>query len=134
MYQLVYQLVYRLVYQLVYRLVYQLVYRLVYQLVYRLVYRVIYHPVYQVMYHPVYQVTYQNTSRNVDVPELGSSRYIKTQSPTDRHQSMQPSSSNSLTSLSCSPYRPPTSADQINTFDGMSDCRPRVFYSKIGFI
>ena len=27
---------------------------------------------------------------------------------------MQPSSSNSLTLLSCSPYRPPTSADQIN--------------------
>ena len=27
---------------------------------------------------------------------------------------MQPSSSNLLTLLSCSPYRPPTSADQIN--------------------
>ena len=52
---------------------------------YHLVYQVTYHLVYQVTYHLVCQVTYQNTTRNVDVPELGSSRYIETRSPADRH-------------------------------------------------
>jgi hypothetical protein len=73
----------------------------------------VYQLVYQVTYHLVYQVTYQNISRNVDVPELGSSRYIETQSPTDRHYQLyqvypaSPALPTSPALLHRSPCRPP---------------------------
>ena len=51
--------------------------------------------------------------RNINVPELGFSRYIKTQFPTGRHHQMQSSSPPSLVHLS-SPCRLPISACQIN--------------------
>jgi len=51
--------------------------------------------------------------RNINVPELGSSRYIETQFPTGRHHRMQSSSPSSLVHQP-SPCRPPISACQIN--------------------
>ena len=65
-------------------------------------YQLVYQLVYQVTYHLAYQVTYRNTRRNVDVPELGSSRYIETRSPADRHQLIT-SSSSTFTCFTCSP-------------------------------
>jgi len=51
--------------------------------------------------------------RNMNVPELGSFRYIETQFPTGRHHRMQSSSPSSLVHL-LSLYRPPISACQFN--------------------